>query len=211
MPEPSAGLTTRSSISTQQTARGQLEALRRIATAPAGRQGVKAVVGRRLALYPPTEMTAGEWASWWADYYDALEDVPFPALEAGMAAWVRKPDSRFMPKPGELRYLAQTTENAAELAYERELREAQRQHQLFSDAQTVRVAPPTPEEIAMREDQMKAGQAAVKNMLDEFLAAHHMRDEETAAKRPKLRPIQARIDETGVSPELRRIVHSQRF
>jgi hypothetical protein len=58
-------------------------------------------------------MNAGEWAAWWADYTDALGDLTETALELGMREWVRRPDSRFMPKPGELRELALATRPAA--------------------------------------------------------------------------------------------------
>lgn len=100
-----------------------LETLRRRATQPSGPDGVKAVVGRRLALYPQTEMNPGEWGAWWADYFEALEDIPTVAVEAGMAAWVRRPESQFMPKPGQLRELAMNTPNDADRAYNEALRQ----------------------------------------------------------------------------------------
>lgn len=109
------GLKPPSGIATQ--AAGDLATLRAAATDLAGPDGVRRVVGRRLALYPQTEMNDGEWAAWWADYTDALGDMALSALEAGMAEWVRRPTSQFMPKPGELRALATSTQNPAQLAY----------------------------------------------------------------------------------------------
>ena len=100
-----------------------LPALRSAATKPAGAAGVKAVIGRRMAIYPQTEMTEGEWTAWWADYIDALQDIPNAALEAGMTAWVRRPESQFMPKPGQLRDLALNTPNEADRAYNEALRQ----------------------------------------------------------------------------------------
>lgn len=71
-----------------------------------GTAAVRDVIGRRLVTFPQPDRSDAEWAAWWADYYDALEDVPAAALEGGMKAWVQKSDAQFMPKPGELRALA---------------------------------------------------------------------------------------------------------
>lgn len=90
----------------REEARAVLPALRAVAEHKAGEDGVRAVVGRRFALYPQPERDDGEWASWWADYYDALADVPLACLEAAMRAHVVKPTAQFLPKPGELRDLA---------------------------------------------------------------------------------------------------------
>lgn len=70
-----------------------------------GDAGVRDVVGRRLSTFPQPDRSEGEWVSWWMDYYDALGDLPYEALEGGMKAWLRQPEA-FMPKPGELRALA---------------------------------------------------------------------------------------------------------
>jgi hypothetical protein len=98
-----------------------LEKLRIAATEPAGETGVTQVIAKRLPLYPQTGMEDGMWDAWWSDYFDALADLPTVALEAGMSAWVRSPESRFMPKPGELRHLALNTPNPTGKAYAREL------------------------------------------------------------------------------------------
>jgi hypothetical protein len=119
-------LTLRSDIAKLGTGKQDIATLRAAATDIAGPKGVRLVVGRRLALYPQTEMNEGEWAAWWADYTDALADVALTALEEGMAEWVRRPTSQFMPKPGELRGLALSTPNAAQIAYDRATKEAAR-------------------------------------------------------------------------------------
>lgn len=87
-------------------ARAALPALKAVAEAKAGEDGVKAVIGRRLALYPQPQRTEGEWDAWWSDYFDVLADVSLASLEAGMRAYVADPSSEFMPKPGRLRELA---------------------------------------------------------------------------------------------------------
>jgi hypothetical protein len=89
-------------------ARAALPALMDVATHKAGSDGVKAVIGRRLATYPQPPRTDGEAAAWWADYIDTLADCSLASLEAGMRAYVAMPDSEFMPKPGKLRELAFT-------------------------------------------------------------------------------------------------------
>ena len=67
---------------------------------------VRDVIGRRLVTFPQPDRSDAEWAAWWADYFDALEDIPAQALEGGMKTWMQRPDAQFMPKPGELRALA---------------------------------------------------------------------------------------------------------
>lgn len=89
-------------------ARSVLPALKAVAQSKAGPDGVKAVVGKRLALYPQPQRSEAEWDAWWSDYFDVLSDVPLASLEAGMRAYVADPQSEFMPKPGRLRELAFT-------------------------------------------------------------------------------------------------------
>lgn len=103
-----------------------LPALREAATEESGEVGVREVIGRRFALYPQPQRSDAEWSMWWMDYYDVLADVPRSALEAAMSAWVRMPESRFLPKPGELRALARRTQAREILAYERASRAAAR-------------------------------------------------------------------------------------
>jgi hypothetical protein len=96
-----------------------LPALKAVAELRAGTEGVKAVVGRRFAVYPQPPRTDGEAAAWWADYFDVLADVPLASLEAGMRAYVADPASEFMPKPGRLKELAFTTASRSLTRYYR--------------------------------------------------------------------------------------------
>jgi hypothetical protein len=100
-------------------ARAILPALQAKATRRAGMEGVRNVIGRRIGLYPMPDMGEGAMKEWWGAYFDVLSDVPLASLEAAMRAWVAKPDSQFMPKPGQLRQLALSTPSAAIQAYER--------------------------------------------------------------------------------------------
>jgi hypothetical protein len=74
--------------------------------APGGDRSVRGVVMRRYAIYPQPDRSDAEEAAFQADYFDALSDLPAEALEAGMRAWIKRPDARFLPKPGELRAMA---------------------------------------------------------------------------------------------------------
>lgn len=97
------------SVALRDEAKAMLPVLKAAATQKAGDAGVRDVIGRRFALYPQPQRSDGEWAAWWADYYDTLSDVPWQALEAAMAIWVADPKSEFLPKPGKLREMAMTT------------------------------------------------------------------------------------------------------
>jgi hypothetical protein len=93
------------------------EPLGRAATAPAGEEGVIRVIAKRFPVFPQPERSPGEWDAWWSNYFDALEDLPEEALEAGMRAYLREPDAEFLPKPGRLRELArQSTTPTAKAA-----------------------------------------------------------------------------------------------
>jgi hypothetical protein len=86
-----------------------LPALKTAATAKAGADGVRKVISKRFAVYPQPTRTDEEWAGWWGDYFDTLADQSLASVEAAMRAYVARPDSEFMPKPGKLLELAQTT------------------------------------------------------------------------------------------------------
>lgn len=90
-------------------ARTLIPQLRHRARTLASDAEIKASIGRRLAIYPQGDMSAGEWSAWWTDYAEALAGVSAEAIEEGLKAWIAKPDARFMPKPGELRAIAQRT------------------------------------------------------------------------------------------------------
>ncbi|RAK51606.1 hypothetical protein [Phenylobacterium soli] len=96
-----------------------LPALREQAERRADQEGIRAVVGRRFATYPQPERNEGEWAAWWRDYYDALTGLSLASLEAAMREWIKRSDSQFLPKPGELRELALRTPSRALQRYQR--------------------------------------------------------------------------------------------
>lgn len=170
-------------------AEARLPALHHTATAKAGREGVKAVIGRRFALYPQPQRSDGEWAAWWSDYFDVLEDVALASLEAAMRAHVADPESEFMPKPGRLR----------ELAFVTPCRSLQRYHRAkaaitLSQTPQPRLAPPL-------EDAAK-----VRDMLAEFQAKAIPGE----AKKPTLPSIAGKPDEGGLTPEMRAVLARQR-
>jgi hypothetical protein len=159
--------------------RSALPALKAVAEAKAGTDGVKAVIGRRLALYPQPQRTDAEAAAWWADYYDTLADVTLASLEAGMRAYVALPSSEFMPKPGQLRELAFTAPCRTLSRYYRAKR-------------TLQIADAPPEIEAPRADPV-----AVKALLAEF-------ETRTVAKsKPELPSIAGKVDEGGLTQAMR--------
>lgn len=180
-----------------------LPALKALATQPAGAEGVRHVIFQRFGIYPQPERTQAEWGMWWADYVDALADLPEAALEAGMQAHVRSADAEFLPKPGKLLALAESTANAAAKAYSRARQAVERVppkpflgERLHVNAPELREIPRPPTE---------ADKARVKAWAAEMVAA-------SAAKHPPppARANQGKTDETGITPELRALVERQR-
>lgn len=169
-----------------------LPALRALSTTPASREAVMQILGRRFALYPQPERTDGEWVEWWDDYLEALDGLAEPAIEAGMAAYVKLPDSEFFPKPGRVRELAKMTPNAAAMAYH------------TADVLLGGAEPPAPRP-SMSEEQMRASREAVRRMCAETVEALT----KPKPTPPPLPPIQAKVDETGVSDELRAVLARQ--
>ena len=176
----------------REEARAALPALRAVAEHKAGEDGVRAVLGRRFALYPQPERDDGEWAAWWADYFDALGDVPLACLEAAMREWINRPTSQFLPKPGELRDLAFRTPSRSLQRYQR----AKRAIQLYDNRDT-------PPQIAPPEGLAVDHAAAVKKMLSEYQAAY-------AARQPVARhatPSTAgKPDAGGLTAEMRALM-----
>jgi hypothetical protein len=167
-----------------------LPALRAVAEAKAGREGVKAVIGRRLATYPQPQRTEGEWDAWWADYFDVLEDVTLASLEAGMRAYVALPDSEFMPKPGQLRELAFT-------APCRSLTRLHRATLAIRRAEECRER--TPEEIAEAAALAEANRAEIARLAAEFKS----KSIPESPKRPVLPSISGQVDERGITQAMR--------
>lgn len=155
------------------------------ATAEAGPEGVKRVIGRRFELFPQPQRSDLEWSAWWSDYFDVLAEIPEPAIEAGMRAWVRDPDAEFMPKPGKLLELAKTTPNPAVATYER----------------AQRILTPDPEPSPYRPQ--KADEAVDPREVAELMA--DFRQNIAGNKMPESPrfKFKAPIDEHGISPALR--------
>jgi hypothetical protein len=162
------------------------------ATAKAGDEGVKAVIGRRFVLYPQPQRTEGEWVAWWGEYYSLLSDLPLSSVEAAMRAWTTKPESEFLPKPGKVREMALSTPTRA-------LRRLKRADMALAYRPEPKYAPSTPEEIAasekMRED--------VAQLLADTISKLGGGPD---AERPKVRPNFAQVDETGISDAMRKLL-----
>lgn len=169
--------------------RAALPALKAVAQHKAGEEGVRAVIGKRFALYPQPERSEGEWAAWWADYADVLADLPLASLEAGMRAWVARPGSQFLPKPGELHELAFRTPSKTLRRYQR----AKRAMDLLDNPEPVALA--APEGVHVDDA------AAVKKMLAEYQQATI-----TEKRIPDLPSIAGKADEGGITPQMRAIL-----
>lgn len=175
-----------------------IPALKEAALTPATEDQIRQIIGARFALFPQPQRNDGQWAAWWADYYDALRDLTPYAVEAGMAAWVRSPDAEFMAKPGKLRDLALTVPNENVWA---------RAHMRATTASRPSVADMPEQPAAKPVD--RPSQEQMKSMMDDFrqrmAAKDGIRD-----IRPKRRPSpQARVDETGISAEARALLARQ--
>lgn len=168
-------------------ARQALPALERVATAKAGPDGVKAVIGRRFMTYPQPKRSEAEAAAWWADYYDVLSDVALASLEAGMRAYVADPSSEFMPKPGKLRELSFTAPCRSLQRYYR----AKRALQLADEP--VKIQGPAPDA------------AEVKALLAEFEV-----NSATKALKPQLPSISGKPDETGITSQMRELMERRK-
>lgn len=67
---------------------------------------IKTVIFARFPLYPQPQRAEWQWDLWWADYFTTLDGLTGEAIDAGLTAWIAKPDSEFLPKPGALKALA---------------------------------------------------------------------------------------------------------
>jgi hypothetical protein len=173
----------------REEARAALPALKAVAEWKSGDEGVKAVIGKRFALYPQPPRSDGEWEAWWADYVEVLKDVPLACLEAAMRAWVARPSSEFMPKPGQLHELAHTTVSKTLRRYQR----ARRAIQLADEPETPALA--IPDGVAVD------NAAKIREMLADFNAKSVK-----AVTRPPARNTAGKVDETGITPELREVM-----
>lgn len=175
-----------------------IPALREAALTPATEDQIRQTIGARFALFPQPKRNDGEWAAWWADYYDALRGLTPYAVEAGMAAWVRSADAEFMCKPGKLRDLALSVPNENVWA---------RAHMRATTALRPSVAdmPEQPE--------AKPVDRPTRDQMKVLMAEFHQRmtGKDTFRDiRAKRRPSpQARVDETGISAEARALLARQ--
>lgn len=167
---------------------------------PAGAGGVGRVIGKRMALFP-VNLPEEAMAEWWSDYFDALADLPESALEAGMRAHI-KAGGQFMPKPGELRQLALTTENRAVRALERARAAIEWQPPRQFDP----VAAPQITPRIIRDEPTAEDKARVRQMFADYSSRVE------AQKKPAENPfkVKANVDERGLTAEMRALLEQQR-
>lgn len=167
------------------------------ATRSARREEIITILARRFALFPQPDRSEAEWDAWWDAYVSALCDQPPSAIEAGMAAYVKAHDSEFFPKPGRIRELARTTPNPLAVACEwlRRNVETERQRALHGSALT---SPEAKSEPVSRE--------SIREMLSGF---HKAMDEHRPAPKPALPPTPVKVDEAGLSPQMRALMNRQ--
>lgn len=162
---------------------------------PATRQQIEQIVGQRFELFPQPKRDAGQWAAWWADYYDALQGLTPFAVEAGMAAWVRSPDAEWMVKPGKLRELATTVPNENRWA-----RAWMRADKATREPEAKAISAPIP-------DSERPSAEDVAEVMAKFKAVMADKDPLAKIKAKAQRPTpSARVDETGVSDQMRQLL-----
>ncbi len=178
-------------------ARDALPALRAAALTPATEDQIKATISQRFALFPQPQRNDAEWAAWWADYFDALSGLTAPAVEAGMAAWVKSPDAEWLCKPGKLRELAMTTPNNNRWA--RAARIA-----IAATIEPIRdyEKPKTP---AME----KQDAETVAALMKDFHAQMKAKAPPPVSRTRSIPPPCAPVDETGISAEMRDLLDRQ--
>ena len=174
-----------------------LPALKAVAEHRAGADGVRRVIAKRFPTYPQPQRTDEEWADWWADYMETLEDVSLASLEAAMRAYVAMPGSEFMPKPGRLRELAFLTPCRALQRFQR----AKRAVQISCEQPEPR--DPTPEERTQAARTAEENAEAIRKIAAEFKAKSLS---EATALRPPLPYIGGIPDERGITPQMRELM-----
>lgn len=176
--------------------------LRKAALRHATEAEIKRVIESRFELFPQPKRTPEQWAFWWAEYIDALNDLTPYQIESGMAAWVRSPEAEFMCKPGKLRELAQAGySNNKWVKAVRRAEHATAPRGGGSEAKQPTL--PTPNEERPSAEEIKA-------LMADFHAV--MKEKDPLAKIAEKRrpPPCARVDETGVSAEMRALLERQR-
>jgi hypothetical protein len=183
-------------------AKAVMPALREAALRPATHDQIKQIIGQRFALFPQPQRNVSEAAAWWADYFDALEGLTPFAVEAGMAAWVRSPEAEFMCKPGKLAELARTVPNNNRWA-----RAYSRAERATWEGQIA--AAPQPKEPTPPEERPSKEEVAA--MMADFHKTMQDKDPFAKLRAKAYRPTpSARVDETGISQEMRAKLAEQR-
>jgi hypothetical protein len=155
---------------------------------PARNEEIAKILAAQFALYPQPTRTDAEWGAWWSSYTNALDDLPPTAIDAGMAAYIKGPDSEFFPKPGKLRELARTVPNPLAMACEALRREFDRRQR---GQQQLAAPEPQPE---------PAPKESVREMLADFQRQMAQR---APPKRAPLPPSPVKVDERGLSKAMR--------
>ena len=175
-------------------AREAIPALRQAALAPSTEEQIKAIISQRFALFPQPSRNDQEWAAWWADYFDALAGLPAPSVEAGMAAWVKLPDSEFMCKPGKLLELARTTP-----ANNRWMRA----HKI---AVAACIEPVKDTEVEPKPEQERLDRETVDAIMKDFHAQMKAKAPPQVSHTRSIPPPCAAVDETGMSADMRALM-----
>lgn len=178
--------------------RQRLPEIRSEALKPATDEQIKGIVGQRFALFPQPVRNDSEWAAWWADYMDALEGLTAPAIEAGMAAWVRSMDAEFLCKPGKLRELASSTPNTNRWA------------RAYRIAQAATADNPKPEEHLKAERGERQSAEEVAAIMKDFKATMATKQPPQAQNSYRMKPVHGPVDSQGVTAEGRAIIERMR-
>lgn len=95
-----------------------LPVLRQEALRPATESEIVAIIRSREQTFGDLRIsrTEAEWATFYADYFEALAGLTASAIESGMKAYIALPDSDWAPKPGKLAHLARTTPTTGRFA-----------------------------------------------------------------------------------------------
>ncbi len=179
-------------LTMRQETRAVLPALKAVAEHKAGEEGVYAVVSRRFGTLGKPNLSEGEWANWWADYYDTCADLPLASLEAGMRAWVNNPEAQFIPRPGKLRELAEKSPSQTLRRYQRAKRALQ-----IADGQAQKAPEIAPEGVHVDQP------SAVRKMLAEYQAKFA---ERKPAPRAPMPSTAGKPDEGGLTAEMRALL-----
>jgi hypothetical protein len=92
---------------------------------PCGQRAVIATLAPLLTVYGVADKSEAEWKTFWSLYAEQLSDEPLEALKAGVADYMRRPDSEFFPKPGPLLGYVQKHSAPIFIAYRRAKRVAE--------------------------------------------------------------------------------------